>query len=311
MVTSQSKSKISIYESEANKSERAKMENRRRKDEASDVESAGKADTIEAKSPVAKVKKNKSLPFDPEKVKAAAAASAKSKRTNTTGAKPTGVKKSTNTKQLNRRVKNTSESLDSTLSAMRRWVDAPTTYMIRNDETGCFGLSCRKPEGEQSEITIVHTEYCDCLDVRLLHVCQHVDALVKGGHIARRSRDALVIVIKIQRELPEPTPKNIHFPKFKKQVIRRRKSEMEAEDEILYVVETYNQKKLIEKWKNLKAYKDRLIWKDWFLRPVYVTVLMQIRPCRAVTGESQRQVTVDSRPEQRGVGMPNGIGQLP
>ncbi|KAI0096419.1 hypothetical protein GGR51DRAFT_29597 [Nemania sp. FL0031] len=239
------------------------MENQRAKDETSDVESVGKDETIETKSPEVKVMKNKSLPFDPEKVKAAAAATAKSKRTNTTGAKPTGVKKPTSTKRVNHSFKDTRESLDSMLSDMRSWVDPPTTYMIRNDETGCFGLSCRKLEGERSELTIIHTEYCDCLDVRLLHVCEHVDALLRKGHIARRSRDALVIVIKTCIELPEPIPAAMRFPKLVKQIIRRPKSEMDAEDEIVHVVDTHNQQNLIEKWKNLKAYKTRLIWKDW------------------------------------------------
>ncbi|KAI1124492.1 hypothetical protein F5Y10DRAFT_249400 [Nemania abortiva] len=215
----------------------------------------------ETKTPQAKEMKKKALPFDPEKIKAATAA-AKSKRTNTLGAKPTGVKKSINTKTA-KRGKNAGPSLDDMLSKARRWVEASTMYMIRNPETTCFGLSCRKSVNERSEITIIHTEYCDCLDVRLLHVCQHVDALVKRGLLARRSRDAFVIAIKICLELPEPIPKAMRFPPLKKQVIKRWKSEMDAEDEIIHVVETYNHYNLIEKWKNLTAYKERLIWKDW------------------------------------------------
>ncbi|KAI0906424.1 hypothetical protein F4823DRAFT_78429 [Ustulina deusta] len=211
------------------------------------------------KGPEAKNAMNKkSLPFDPAKIKKAAAAT-KSKGVKPAGSKPTGVTKSTSAKPARRRGRE--RSLESALLEARRWLVEPTSWILRNPETGCFGISSRKREGERTEITVAHGEDCGCLDVRLLHISQHVERLVKRRRLGRRSRDALVIATKIRRELP--IPKDLRFPAVKKQAIRRPKREVEAEEEIVNVVEVHNQQRLVEKWKSLKAYRARPIWKDW------------------------------------------------
>ncbi|KAH8164311.1 hypothetical protein CIB48_g3941 [Xylaria polymorpha] len=222
---------------------------------------------VEFKAPEPKVKDNKSLPFNPAKVKEAAA---KSKQkiptgTNPTGKKPTGVTKSRGTRPPKRSGKGGTPSLGKMLGEARKWIVAPTSYMIRNPETGCFGLSVRKPDAERSEITIAHTEDCGCLDARLMHIARHVDAMIKARHLTRRFRDSFVIVTKIRLGLPHPIPKEARFPTWlgEKQVIRRPRAEMEAEDKIINVVDVHRQQKLVEKWKSLKAYKERPIWKDW------------------------------------------------
>lgn len=217
------------------------------------------------KTPTTKVAKHKPLPFDPAQLKAALPKSKEGStaKTKQAGAKPTGVKKPTKTKPTHRSAKDATPSLDTMLADTRSWIDAPTTYMIRNPDTRCFGLSCRRAENERTEITIVHTADCECLDVRLLHVCQHVDGLVRARRLARRSRDAFVICIKIRMQLAAPVPKEMRFPPLTRQVIRRPENEVEEEDRVIFVVDVHNQQTLIEKWKNLEAYKERLIWKDW------------------------------------------------
>ncbi|KAI0540074.1 hypothetical protein GGR58DRAFT_185058 [Xylaria digitata] len=206
-----------------------------------------------------KVIGQKQLPFDLAKINKTKVD--KSKGTKLTGSRPNGVKKPT--RPLQRGKGGASLTLDGMLTKERKWIKAPSSYMIRNPESGCFGLSCRRAEGERPEITIAHTVDCECLDVRLMHICQHVERLVKQRQLARRSRDIFVIITKIQKEPSQPIPKEVRFPVPKKQVIRRPKKEVEAEDTIINVVEEHRQQKLIEKWKNLEAYKKRLIWKDW------------------------------------------------
>lgn len=224
---------------------------------------SGTREARETKVPAAKVAKKNPLPFDSAKVRVAAQSKTASKAgTKKPGAKPTGVTKSSSTKTQNSGKKHLPPSVDKMLAAARKWL-TDSSYMIRNPETGCFGLSSRERENERAEISIVHTEDCECLDVRLMHVCQHVDRLVKGKLLARRSRDAFVIAIKICQELPLPIPKALRFPALKKQVIRRPKKEVRAETEVRYVIDVHNQQRLVEKWKNLEAYKARLIWKDW------------------------------------------------
>ncbi|KAI0444549.1 hypothetical protein F4803DRAFT_243743 [Xylaria telfairii] len=225
------------------------------------------AETVESKVPEPKVKNDKSLPFNPAKVKEAAAKSKQNKPTGTNpvGKKPTGVKKSRSTKPPKRSEKGDAPSLGKMLGEARKWIVTPTSYMLRNPETGCFGLSVRKPDAERSEITIAHTEDCGCLDARLMHIARHVDAAVKARLLTRRFRDSFVITIKIQLRLPHPIPKEARFPTWlgEKQVIRRPRAEMDAEVKIINVVDVHRQQKLIEKWKSLKAYKERPIWKDW------------------------------------------------
>ncbi|KAI1749725.1 hypothetical protein F4782DRAFT_533162 [Xylaria castorea] len=234
------------------------------------------AETIESKAPEPKVKNRKSIPFNPAKIKAAAAA-AKSKRdrpvgANTAGKKPTGVRKSRGTRPPKQHhKKGDTPSLDDMLSKARKWIVAPTSYMMRNPETRCFGLSVRRPEAERSEITIAHTVGCGCLDVGLSHIARHVDGLVKTRRLARRSRDAFVIATKIRRGLPHPIPRAVRFPTIglggeeEQEVIRRPRAEVEAEAEtaVIDVVDVHRRQKLVEKWKSLKAYNERPIWKDW------------------------------------------------
>ncbi|KAI0967447.1 hypothetical protein F4678DRAFT_475172 [Xylaria arbuscula] len=220
---------------------------------------AVKPERPEVKKPTEK----KSLPFNPAKIKAAAVA--KSKGTKPAGSKPTGVKKATSKKPPATKRRRDPTAVD-VLAKARKWLVAPTSYMIRNPETGCFGLSSRHREGERPEITIAHTEDCECLDVRLLHICQHVEKLVKKRLLARRSREAFVIATKIRRELDSPLPKDVRFPALRRQqeqVFRRPKREVEAEEEVINVVEVHHQQRLVEKWKSLQAYKTRRIWRDW------------------------------------------------
>ncbi|RYC60904.1 hypothetical protein CHU98_g5312 [Xylaria longipes] len=237
-----------------------------------DIEAAetkpAEAETIESKTPDPKVKTSKSLPFNPAKIKAAAAAKSrggKTTRAEPAGKKPTGVKKSRSTRPPKRNEKEGTPSLNDMLGEARKWIVAPTSYMVRNPETGCFGLSARKGDAPRSEITIAHTEDCDCLDARLMHVARHVDGAVKARHLARRFRDTFVIATKIRRKLPHPIPKEARFPTGvgEKQVIRRPRAEVDAEVAIVNVVDVHRQQKLVEKWKSLKAYKERPIWKDW------------------------------------------------
>jgi hypothetical protein len=155
-------------------------------------------------------------------------------------------------------------SLDDMLADSRKWITAPDSYMIRNTYTGCFGFSAKKPDRTRSEITIAHTDKCECMDVRLMHICEHVDRLVKRGGVAKRFRDDLVIVIKTRKRLPQQVPRDVRFPALVgKVIIRRPRDEVEAEDKVRRVIESHNNQLLVEKWKNLKAFKERLIWKDW------------------------------------------------
>ncbi|TRX93253.1 hypothetical protein FHL15_005832 [Xylaria flabelliformis] len=214
-----------------------------------------------------KAKNGKSLPFNPAKVKATTANSNRDKGVgvNIAGKKPTGIRKSRSTRPPKRSEKGSTPSLDDMLSEARRWIAPPTSYMIRNTETGCFGLSVRKPEADRSEITIAHAVDCGCLDVRLMHIARHVDGLVKARRLARRSRDAFVIATKIRSKLSHPIPKAARFRYLReKQVVGRRpRTEVEAETAIINVVDVHRQQKLIEKWKSLEAYQKRPIWKDW------------------------------------------------
>ncbi|KAI0859449.1 hypothetical protein F4860DRAFT_254508 [Xylaria cubensis] len=242
-----------------------------RQDYSSNIEGVGtkpvQAKTLEPKPPESKAKNSKSLPFNPAKVKATTTKSKRDKGVGVSiaGKKPTGIRKLRSTRPPKRSEKGSTPSLDDMLSEARRWIAPPTSYMIRNTETGCFGLSVRKPEADRSEITIAHAVDCGCLDVRLMHIARHVDGLVKARHhLARRSRDAFVIATKIRSKLPHPIPKAARFRYLgEKQVGRRPRTEVEAETAIINVVDVHRQQKLIEKWKSLEAYQKRPIWKDW------------------------------------------------
>ncbi|KAI1366533.1 hypothetical protein F5Y08DRAFT_300886 [Xylaria arbuscula] len=228
--------------------------------------------------------------------------------TRPTGSKPTGVKKSVKKPSIAKPLKLGKEvSVDDLLRKARVWVDRPKQWSIKDPETGCYGLSTQHAEGERREITIVHSINCDCLDVRLMHICKHVDALIRKRQLKRGSRDAFVIATKLDVELPQPIPKDIRFPHVKEQIIdssvrkhlikasrgqipKRRgeekriakpwREELEAEKkatiegwkndrqdypetEARNVVDSYHQQPLIEKWKSLKGYKKRPIWRDW------------------------------------------------
>ncbi|KAI0814399.1 hypothetical protein GGR55DRAFT_430927 [Xylaria sp. FL0064] len=229
---------------------------------------------VEAEGPQrTKVMNKKPLPFDPAKMKAAAAQRSKGANAATlksaAGNKPTGARKrplnSTTAKQRAPKRFKKNPTLDDVLYQARRWLVPQKSWMLRNPETGCFGMSVRHREGERTELTIAHTIDCECLDVRLLHICQHAEDLVKKKSIARRSRDAFVIASKIRLdlELSRPIPEELRFPPVPKQDIRRRKREVKAEDRVIPVVDVHRQQRLVEKWKNLEAYKARRIWKDW------------------------------------------------
>ncbi|KAI0525596.1 hypothetical protein F5B22DRAFT_350814 [Xylaria bambusicola] len=272
------------------------------------------------------IMKNKTLPFDPAKIKAAMAAKSKATKpakAKPTGSKPTGVRKSANIKPAmmmtagskstvvkkqkdmklaatiptanksivpkkptdmkpakvisttsrptvlkkstdikpSKRIKEA--SLEDMLAGTRQWIVKPNQWMIRNPDTGCWGISARNREGERTELTVAHTVHCECLDVRLMHICKHAERLVKKRRLARRSRDAFVIATKIRLELPQPIPKEIRFPRVRTQKIERWEEEIDEEKERGMVVEIHNQQLLVEKWKSLKAYKQRRIWKDW------------------------------------------------
>ncbi|KAI1114214.1 hypothetical protein F5Y14DRAFT_187578 [Nemania sp. NC0429] len=215
--------------------------------------------------------KKRLLPFDPAKVRAAA----QSKKN--AGAKPTGVVAATTTAKP--RISKTktkkppsggppSLDLSKTLAAARRWENkggSVVSYVIRNPETGCLGRSRRSQEGERAEISVVHAAGCACLDVRLMHICQHVGRVVRAGHLARRWRDAFVIALKIRLELslPLPLPKEVRFPVVRRQVIHRPAAEVRAETRPLDVVDVYHQQRLVESWVDLEVYRARLIWRDW------------------------------------------------
>ncbi|KAJ3566256.1 hypothetical protein NPX13_g7208 [Xylaria arbuscula] len=207
--------------------------------------------------------------------------------TRPTGSKPTGVKKSVKKPSIAKPLKLGKEvSVDDLLRKARVWVDRPKQWSIKDPETGCYGLSTQHAEGERREITIVHSINCDCLDVRLMHICKHVDALIRKRQLKRGSRDAFVIATKLDVELPQPIPKDIRFPHVKEQIIdssriaKPWREELEAEKkatiegwkndrqdypetEARNVVDSYHQQPLIEKWKSLKGYKKRPIWRDW------------------------------------------------
>ncbi|KAI1283447.1 hypothetical protein F5Y07DRAFT_408774 [Xylaria sp. FL0933] len=238
---------------------------------------------VEAKRPDGtKVMNKKPLPFDPAKMKAAAlgiTAARRSKGLNpatlkrAADIKPPGARKrplgssTTTTKQPAPKRFKKDPTLDDVLYQARRWLVPQKSWMLRNPETGCFGMSVRHREGERTELTIAHTIDCECLDVRLLHICEHAEELVKKKSIARRSRDAFVIASKIRLEeqllSSRPIPEEIRFPAVAKQDIRRRKREVKAEDRVIPVVDVHKQQRLVEKWKSLEAYKARRIWKDW------------------------------------------------
>ncbi|KAI0403955.1 hypothetical protein F4802DRAFT_598576 [Xylaria palmicola] len=178
------------------------------------------------------------------------------------GSKPTGVVKRTSPKAPKEGGKD--PSLGQMLAGARKWLVAPASYIIRNPETGCFGLSCRHDPGERAEITIAHGEDCECLDARLLHIAQHADQVVKAGHLTRRFRDAFVMAIKIRLTLPHPVPAGARFPPLRRtRAIRRPQEEVDAEEAVINVTDEHNNQKLVEKWKSLRAYKKRPIWKDW------------------------------------------------
>ncbi|KAI1347951.1 hypothetical protein F5Y01DRAFT_329017 [Xylaria sp. FL0043] len=237
---------------------------------------------VEAERPEGtKVMHKKPLPLDPAKVKAVALGITSAKRSKgvksatlkrAADIKPTGSRKrplgsTTTAKQPAPKRFKKDPTLDDVLYQARRWLVPQKSWMLRNQETGCFGMSIRHREGERTELTIAHTIDCECLDVRLLHICQHAEELVKQKSIARRSRDAFVIASKIgleeQLELSRPIPEELRFPAVPKQDIRRRKREVEAEDRVIPVVDVHKQQRLVEKWKNLEAFKARRIWKDW------------------------------------------------
>ena len=248
------------------------------------------------------------MPTDPKPAGSKLASVKRATDTKPAGSKPVGVKKSVKKPSIAKPVKSGKEiSVDNLLKNARVWVERPKQWSIKDPETGCYGLSTQHAEGERREITIVHSINCDCLDVRLLHICQHVDRLIKKRQLARRSRDAFVIATKLDLELPQPIPKDIRFPHVKEQVIdasvrkhlikasrgqipKRRgeekkvvkpwREELEAEKKATLegwkkdreeypetkarrVVDSYHQQKLVEKWRSLKGYKKRPIWRDW------------------------------------------------
>ncbi|KAI0490340.1 hypothetical protein F4859DRAFT_5895 [Xylaria cf. heliscus] len=257
------------------------------------------AKTAKSNASEPKVEDRKSLPFNPAKIKAAAIKSKARKTTTTTtatpgGKKPTSTRKrrgsSRPTKRSSKNDKGDTPTLDQMLSEARKWIVRPTSYMLRNSETGCFGLSARRvrvetepePEAgaaagagagtaavpERSEITIAHGVGCGCLDARLLHVARHADTLVRSRVLARRFRDAFVIATKIRLQLPHATPKAARFPppgsrRNGEGSIKRPRAEVEAEVAVINVVDVHRQQKLVEKWKSLEAFKKRRIWKDW------------------------------------------------
>ncbi|KAI2643386.1 hypothetical protein GGS21DRAFT_485905 [Xylaria nigripes] len=177
--------------------------------------------------------------------------------------KPSGIKKPSGKNKANSKKKPTKpltdrKALEALLTSTRRWLVPGTAYMHRNPDTLCFGLS-RRPAEAPRKLTIVHTETCECLDARLLHICKHVDKLVRTKQLGRRFRDDLVIAVKMRLDLP----KAARLPRHGRQIVRRWESEIEAERTVINVVDTHRHQVLIEKWKNLEAFKKRRIWKDW------------------------------------------------
>ncbi|KAI8626297.1 hypothetical protein F5Y19DRAFT_226471 [Xylariaceae sp. FL1651] len=152
--------------------------------------------------------------------------------------------------------------LNEVLAKGRRWIDTHS-YLVKNTYTGCWGLAHKNSERTRAELTIAHSADCECMDVRLLHICQHADRMVKQGHVAKRFRDDFVIAIKTRRRLPQPLPQAVRFHAGRKQVVKRDPAEREADNKIVNVVDSHNGQRLVEKWKSLKAWKERLIWKDW------------------------------------------------
>ncbi|KAI0397016.1 hypothetical protein F5Y17DRAFT_416859 [Xylariaceae sp. FL0594] len=157
------------------------------------------------------------------------------------------------------------------LAAARRWLVKPNSYMIRNPDTGCWGLSSRKPRlsddqwQKRATITIAHAARCNCHDVRLRHICEHVDRLIKAGFVTRRFRNDLIIVLKTRRPLERTLLPEVSFPKYKKQRIKEAlvEEEKEKEEKVRRVVDVYENQVLIENWKNLEAFRKRKIWLDW------------------------------------------------
>ncbi|KAI1816674.1 hypothetical protein GGS20DRAFT_536480 [Poronia punctata] len=157
-------------------------------------------------------------------------------------------------------------SINDMLAGARKWLRAPDSYMIRNMETGCWGLASRKPSGGRAAITIAHAAGCNCLDVRLMHICDHVGKLVKRGLVAKRFRNDLVIVIKTRTKLAQNLPEQTRFPRIHRgwrKAIVRPQEEIDAEDKVRRVVDSHENQVLIENWKNLEVFKMRRIWLDW------------------------------------------------
>ncbi|KAI0205284.1 hypothetical protein F4808DRAFT_279562 [Astrocystis sublimbata] len=214
-------------------------------------------ENVEVKPPEPKANCSKALPFNPKKVKLAAATKKSSSKTTA------GVRKKQHSKLTKRSKKDDMPSLDDALSQTRKWLVAPTSYIIKNPDTGCFGVSARPTGCERPEITITHTEECGCMDVRLLHIVKHASALIRAHKLARRCRDSFVIVTKIRIKLPRPYPRGTRFSIPRVESIRRPRKEINAEKEIINVVDQYRQQNLVEKWMTLESYRKRRIWKDW------------------------------------------------
>lgn len=233
-----------------------------------------KVHETEGKAPETKVakrtatKKTTAPVVKPKEVQAAhpgKPASAKPAKTKPTATKPlapkpAGVNKAMRTKpSIHKNIGK--QPLEKMLLDTRRRSRIPGVHTIKNVDSGCFGLAINQPH---SKVLITHTIDCECKDVRLRHICQHVDRLVKKGLLRKRFRNDYVIVTKIRKRLPQPVSKELRFPAMgKKQVIRRPQAEIDAEDRPRSVIEGYHSQRLVEQWKDLEAFKQRLIWKDW------------------------------------------------
>ncbi|KAI0471004.1 hypothetical protein GGR56DRAFT_683148 [Xylariaceae sp. FL0804] len=146
--------------------------------------------------------------------------------------------------------------------------------------TGCFGwarvLKRRRRGTRARELHVAHAAGCKCRDVTLHALCAYADKLARHGQIPEGDggnfRDLLVLHLKLRMPLDDGgghvvLPWDIR-KRLRSQQINRPRGEVEEEVEMQRVLDEYcppvgPQQKLVEEWKNLEAYRQRKIWKDW------------------------------------------------
>ncbi|CAJ2510489.1 Uu.00g132980.m01.CDS01 [Anthostomella pinea] len=161
-------------------------------------------------------------------------------------------------------------------------------YTVHDWDSGCVAIARKETPGSRPDLTVGHNGNCQCLDVRMTHLCDHADRMVKQKRIMKARRDDLVLALKLRN--PD-VPKDLRLVVKKQRPLRPLTEEekeegtkiakknaklwVEEDEEMKLWVDEEEEKHrrrvaeysrgqvLMEKWKTDEAWQQRNVWKDW------------------------------------------------